>query len=161
MGVERHKKETTACPKITEPSSYYHIWEESRGTKPLNIVVPAQCRRKERSGGWEEWLMGCLRAMNRPDRWDRGCASGTEGSDRCWQKVLIWKNRDLAVCIWSLSLSMTDMLGKRARTQIWLPSLISHFCKQTPLFDSWHGCHQLGMEKSRDWGVWNLTLHQK
>lgn len=30
------------------------------------------------------------------------------------------------------------MLRKRAhtRTQIWLPSFISHLCKQTPLFDS-------------------------
>lgn len=52
------------------------------------------------------------------------------------ESVDLKEQRSGGVYLVSLSLSMTDMLGKRARTQIWLPSLISHLCKQTPLFDS-------------------------
>lgn len=121
---------------------------------PLNILVPAQRRREERSRGREEWLMGCLRTVNRLDRYSVRAAQRERqryADRKCWSD-----SREIRRCVSGLSLWPTCLDAEKesthahTHTQIWLPSFISHLCKQTPLFDSWHGCHQLDMEKAKE-----------
>lgn len=58
------------------------------------------------------------------------------GRDVLTQSVDLTAERSGGVYLVSLYDPHVWMLGERAHTQIWLPTLISHLCEQTLLFDS-------------------------
>lgn len=121
MGVERHKKETAASPNSVTVIMLSHLRGNSRcshsqrdkGTFKHSRPSVVQIQKEMRGRGaqnkndwwdaWGQWI----------DWIDRECESGTE---ICWQKVLIWQQRDQEVCIWSVSMTHMSGCWERERT---------------------------------------------
>lgn len=146
MGVERQKQtEKTECdtPENSIIASYYHIWEASRGKSLQTLSSRCSAHAKGRCRSVHGMIDGTPEDMNKLDRYTVSVRV-VERERRMLTESVDLRKQQIGRCsLWP------TLQGKRTHAQIWLPSLISHSSKQTPLFDSWHGCHRLDVEKAR------------